>query len=53
MVTYNRPNPAQNDISTWLIQNPQRLNLSNIGFTFGTSKVTENDLQKITQELDL
>ncbi|KAM7222022.1 Six-hairpin glycosidase-like protein [Rhypophila decipiens] len=53
LVTYNQPNPGQNDISTWLIQNPQRLNLGNIGFSFDTSEVTENDLQNKTQELDL
>ncbi|KAK3315132.1 Six-hairpin glycosidase-like protein [Apodospora peruviana] len=53
LVTYNQPNPAQNDISTWLIQNPQRINLGNVGFTFGGANVTETDLQKKAQELDL
>ena len=53
LVTYNQPNPAQEEISTWLIKNPQRTNLGNIGFTFGRDGVTENDLQDKTQELDM
>ncbi|KAK3387036.1 Six-hairpin glycosidase-like protein [Podospora didyma] len=53
LVTYAQPNPAQNDISSWLIQNPQRTNLANIGFAFGAGNVTEDDLQQKTQELDM
>ncbi|SPQ27484.1 305bdf51-8557-4586-925b-45dc976ca614 [Thermothielavioides terrestris] len=53
LVTYEMPNPAENDISTWLIQNPNRLNLANVGFTFGQQNVTEDDLQQKSQELDL
>jgi len=61
LVNYNQPNPAQNDISNWLIQNPQRLNLARIGFSFfnnndGGTEITtikEEDLQDKTQELDL
>lgn len=53
LVNYNQPNPAENDISNWLIQNPQRLNLGNIGFSFGGAKVAESDLQQKTQVLDL
>ncbi|KAK3950825.1 Six-hairpin glycosidase-like protein [Pseudoneurospora amorphoporcata] len=34
LVSYTQHNPVQNDISQWLIQNPQRINLGNIGFTF-------------------
>jgi trehalose/maltose hydrolase-like predicted phosphorylase len=59
-VNYNQPNPAQNDISNWLIQNPQRLNLARIGFSFLNNSngdemkgMTEEDLQDKTQELDL
>jgi hypothetical protein len=52
-VNYNQPNPAQNDISTWLIQNPQRLNLARIGFAFDGRETTEEELQEKAQELDL
>ncbi|KAI1820943.1 Six-hairpin glycosidase-like protein [Xylaria intraflava] len=53
LVNYDQPNPAQNDISNWLIMNPQRLNLARIGFSFGGEEITEQDLQDKTQELDL
>ncbi|KAL1860588.1 hypothetical protein Daus18300_009078 [Diaporthe australafricana] len=53
LVNYAQPNPAENDISTWLIQNPQRLNLGNIGFWFGGENVTEDDLEDVSQVLDL
>lgn len=53
LVNYDQPNPAENDISTWLTQNPQRLNLGNIGLSFGGAKVTEDDLADKTQVLDL
>ncbi|KAI0910237.1 Six-hairpin glycosidase-like protein [Ustulina deusta] len=53
LVNYNQPNPAQGDISSWLIQNPQRLNLARIGFSFNGEETTEEDLQEKTQELDL
>jgi hypothetical protein len=47
------PNPDQNDISNWLRENPHRLNLANVGFTFGRPGVTEDDLQHKSQELDM
>ncbi|KAI3327975.1 Six-hairpin glycosidase-like protein [Xylariaceae sp. AK1471] len=53
LVNYNQPNPAQSDISNWLIQNPQRLNLARIGFSFDSKETTEEELQEKTQELDL
>lgn len=53
LVNYNQPNPAQNDISQWLIRNPSRLNLARIGFSFDEEETTEDDLQEKTQELDL
>lgn len=52
-MNYDQPNPAEADISNWLIQNPQRLNLGNIGFWFANSNVTEGDLEKKNQVLDL
>ncbi|KAH8888368.1 hypothetical protein GQ53DRAFT_795894 [Thozetella sp. PMI_491] len=53
LVNYNQPNPAEKDISNWLIQNPQRINLARVGFDFGGGNVAEADLQNKTQELDL
>lgn len=53
LVNYDQPNPAENDISNWLIQNPQRLNLANIGIYFGGSQVSESDLTDKVQILDL
>ncbi|KAJ8125453.1 hypothetical protein O1611_g8186 [Lasiodiplodia mahajangana] len=53
LVNYNQPNPAQPDISNWLIQNPQRLNLARIGLSFNGEETTEEELQDKTQELDL
>ncbi|KAK1750041.1 Six-hairpin glycosidase-like protein [Echria macrotheca] len=53
LITYNQPNPAQNDISTWLIQNPQRVNMGRVGFDFGRDNVTEADLGHKSQILDM
>lgn len=53
LVNYNQPNPAEADISNWLIQNPQRLNLANVGLQFEEDRVTENDLEDKSQDLDL
>lgn len=53
LVNYDQPNPAENDISNWLIQNPQRLNLANIGLSFGGAQVTEANLVNNSQVLDL
>ncbi|KAK0704681.1 Six-hairpin glycosidase-like protein [Lasiosphaeris hirsuta] len=53
LVTYAQPNPAQDDISTWLIKNPKRVNIGNVGFTFGRDNVIEADLKQKTQLLDL
>ncbi|KAI1118152.1 Six-hairpin glycosidase-like protein [Nemania sp. NC0429] len=53
LVNYNQPNPAEPDISNWLIQNPQRLNLARIGLSFNGKDTTEAELQEKTQELDL
>lgn len=53
LVNYDQPNPAENDISNWLIQNPQRLNLANIGLSFGGVQVDESDLADKSQVLNL
>jgi hypothetical protein len=54
-VNYDQPNPAQPDISNWLIMNPQRINLAQIGFLFDGSEttITESDLSDKLQTLDL
>ncbi|ORY64387.1 Six-hairpin glycosidase-like protein [Pseudomassariella vexata] len=53
LVNYNQPNPAENDISDWLIQNPQRVNLGTIGFSFNGVEITEDMLENKSQTLDL
>lgn len=53
LVNYDQPNPAEADISNWLIENPQRLNLGNIGLYFRGSQVNEADLTNTSQVLDL
>ncbi|KAK0747623.1 Six-hairpin glycosidase-like protein [Apiosordaria backusii] len=53
LVSYEQPNPAQNDISNWLRENPHRLNLANVGLHFGGANVVESDLKEKIQELDM
>lgn len=53
LVNYNIPNPAETDISNWLIQNPQRMNIANIGLQFFGNQVTEENLLDKSQYLDL
>lgn len=47
------PNPTEEDISNWLIENPQRLSIANIGLFFGGDNVTEDQLVEKSQDLDL
>ncbi|KAI1388723.1 Six-hairpin glycosidase-like protein [Hypoxylon trugodes] len=53
LVNYNQPNPAQSEISNWLIQNPQRVNLATIGLWFGEDDIAEDVLEDKSQKLDL
>lgn len=53
LVPYDQPNPAEADISQWLIANPHRMNLGRIGLWFGGQNVTESDLSDVSQELDI
>ncbi|KAJ5532752.1 hypothetical protein N7494_009304 [Penicillium frequentans] len=53
LVNYDMPNPAEEDISNWLIENPQRLSIANIGLHFPGQNVTENDFLYKSQELDI
>lgn len=34
LVNYDQPNPAEGEISQWLIANPQRVNPGRVGFVF-------------------
>ncbi len=52
-VNYEQPNPSEKDISNWLLQNPQRMNLIRIGFDFNGDNVTEAQLTDKSQVLDL
>ncbi|KAL1963970.1 hypothetical protein VTN77DRAFT_7645 [Rasamsonia byssochlamydoides] len=53
LVNYDQPNPAEAEISQWLIANPHRINLGRIGLHFFAGDVTEADLTEKTQSLDL
>ena len=53
LVNYDQPNPAENDISTWLIANPQRINLGRVGLWFNGENITEAALVSKNQTLDL
>lgn len=57
LMNYDMPNPAENDISNWLIQNPHKINLGRIGLWFNiegaTGVVSESDLEEKSQVLDL
>ncbi|KAF2714157.1 hypothetical protein K504DRAFT_462589 [Pleomassaria siparia CBS 279.74] len=53
LVNYAQPNPAEKDISQWMIANPHRINLGRIGLWFGGQDVSEETLVGKIQELDL
>jgi len=53
LVNYAQPNPAQKDISQWMIANPHRINLGRIGLWFGEKNITEEILEQKSQMLDL
>jgi hypothetical protein len=53
LVSYDQPNPAEADISQWLIGNPHRINLGRIGFLVGGKEIVEADLVGKSQVLDL
>ena len=53
LVNYNQPNPAEKDISQWLIANPHRINLGRLGLWFGGKNISENDLSDKLQFMDL
>lgn len=53
LVNYAQPNPAQREISQWMIANPHRINLGRIGLWFGGRNVSEEMLEDKEQVLDL
>ncbi|EPS35285.1 hypothetical protein H072_11365 [Dactylellina haptotyla CBS 200.50] len=53
LVNYDMPNSAENDISTWMIQNPHKINLGRIGLSFNGMNISEADLKDKKQVLDL
>ena len=53
LVTYNQPNPAEKDISQWLIANPHRVNLIRIGYQFQGHEISNSTVTGVSQELDL
>ena len=53
LITYDQPNPAEANISQWLIANPHRINLIRIGLSFNGKTVNEDDLDDKAQSLDL
>lgn len=53
LVNYEQPNPAEPDISQWMISNPHRVNLGRVGLWFKGGDVTEDDLASKSQYLDL
>lgn len=52
LVNYAQPNPAEENISQWLIGNPHRVNLGRVGLHFGEN-VTEADVDSTEQTLNL
>ncbi|SPN98540.1 uncharacterized protein DNG_01586 [Cephalotrichum gorgonifer] len=52
-VFYNIPNADQPVLSNWLRENPHRINLATIGFSFPDPDATEADLASPSQTLDL
>ncbi|ORY15917.1 Six-hairpin glycosidase-like protein [Clohesyomyces aquaticus] len=52
-VNYEQPNPAEKDISQWMISNPHRINLGRIGLWFRGRNISEVNLEEKTQVLDL
>ncbi|KAF2139341.1 uncharacterized protein K452DRAFT_275544 [Aplosporella prunicola CBS 121167] len=53
LVNYNQPNPAEADISQWLISNPHRVNLARVGLVLDGQIIQESDVKTPSQELDL
>lgn len=53
LVNYEQPNPAEANISQWMIANPHRVNVGRVGLWFGGENVTESDLENKLQTLHM
>ncbi|KAL3458388.1 Six-hairpin glycosidase-like protein [Aspergillus heterothallicus] len=53
LVNYAIPNPAEKDISQWLIANPHRVNLGRVGFLYKGANISSDDVTDAQQNLDL
>ncbi|KAJ9442991.1 hypothetical protein DIPPA_08641 [Diplonema papillatum] len=53
LVWYDQANPQEPEISNWLVQNPQRVNLGRIGLVYEGRNITEDALSEKNQTLDL
>ncbi|KIA75761.1 hypothetical protein HK57_00441 [Aspergillus ustus] len=53
LVNYAIPNPAEPEISQWLIANPHRVNLGRVGFLYKGENIPIDDITDIHQTLDL
>ncbi|KAI7153938.1 hypothetical protein KC324_g14530, partial [Hortaea werneckii] len=53
LVNYAQPNPAEAEISQWMIANPHRVNLGSVGLWFGDRDVLEEDVENTEQVLDM
>lgn len=52
LVNYDQPNPAEANISQWMIANPNRVNLGRVGLWLDGKNATEVDISDATQTLD-
>ncbi|KAL4901380.1 hypothetical protein BDW74DRAFT_160366 [Aspergillus multicolor] len=53
LVNYAIPNPAEPEISQWLIANPHRVNLGRVGLLYKGRNISVDDLSETVQSLDL
>ncbi|OGM49326.1 hypothetical protein ABOM_003585 [Aspergillus bombycis] len=53
LVNYDIPNPAEAEISQWLIANPHRVNLGRAGFLYKGDSISIDDVTGVSQSLDL
>ncbi|KAJ1713060.1 Six-hairpin glycosidase-like protein [Aspergillus flavus] len=53
LVNYDIQNPAEAEISQWLVANPHRANLGRVGFLYKGNNISSDDITGIRQSLDL
>ncbi|KAL6240149.1 hypothetical protein BDW75DRAFT_3439 [Aspergillus navahoensis] len=53
LVNYNIQNPAEAEISQWLIANPHRVNLGRVGFLYEGREISVDAVNNAVQTLDL